>query len=103
VPITAKIYVNINNKRATNPTLGNDIINESIIFLNAGMTVIILRTLIILSSLATNIAEPAPTGIRLKATIIKSKMFHPSLKNLPNDFSDTILTSISNTKKIVIT
>ena len=80
--------MNINNNRATKPTLGSDRINESTIFLNAGTTVIILRTLIILRSLATNIVEPAPTGIRLNATMIKSKIFHPSLKNLANDFSD---------------
>ena len=103
MPITAKIYVNINNNRATNPTLGNDMINESTIFLNAGTTVIILRTLIILRRLATNIVETAQTGIRLNVTIIKSKIFHPSLKNLVNDFSDTILITISNTKKTVIT
>ena len=69
MPITAKIYVNINNNRATNPTLGNDMINESTIFLNAGTTVIILRTLIILRSLATNIVEPAAVAVE-PATLV---------------------------------
>ena len=92
----------MNIKRATKPTLGRVSNRASTIFFNAGTTVIILRTLTILSNLATKAVSPPVIGIKLTVTIIKSKTFQPPLKNLNKDLSATILMIISIRKKIVI-
>ena len=55
------------------------LINESMMCLKAGMTVMILRTRMILKSRATNTLELAPIGTKLKTTMMVSKIFQPSL------------------------
>ena len=94
--------IKINIKSAIKPTLGIDNIRESIMWRNAGTTVIILKTLIILSNLATKILSTLLIGIKEMVTIKKSKIFHPSLKNFTNERSEIILIIISIRKNIVI-
>ena len=102
VPIAAHIYIKINIRSATKPTLGRVSNKASTIFFKAGTTVIILSTLTILSNLATKAVSPPVIGIKLTVTIMKSNMFHPLWKNLINDLSATILIIISIKKKTVI-
>ena len=58
------------------------------------------KVLKILKALKTENGPEA--GIKDTTTIIKSKRFHPSLKNLTKDFSATIRINISMVKKMVI-
>ena len=66
------------------------------------MNEITLSNRINLKSLSTTTDVPAPVGIKDEITIIKSKIFHPSLKKLVLIFSPKNLINISITKKMVI-
>ena len=70
---------------AIKPTLGMVLTRESIICRKAGTTVIILKTLIILSNLATKTLSTLLIGTNEIVTIKKSKIFQPSLKNFFNE------------------
>ena len=65
-------------------------------------TVIILKTLIILNSLATKTLSTLLIGTREIVTIKKSKTFQPSEKNFLSDRSETIRMIISITKNNVM-
>ena len=75
---------------------------ESIICRNAGTTVMIRSTRIILSNLATKTLSTLLMGTKEIVTIRKSNIFQPSLKNLTKDLSEIIRIIISITKNKVM-
>ena len=78
-------------------------IKDSIKILNCGIKLTNLNSLNTLTNLANNMESRDSIGIKLIATIIKSKAFQGDLKKSSNDFSAIILMKISITKIIVTT
>ena len=77
-------------------------IKDSIKILNCGIKLTNLNSLNTLTNLANNMESRDSIGIKLIATITKSKTFQDDLKKSSNDFSAIILIIISVRKTKVI-